>query len=215
MLLTPAQMKPRQSESRRNSFFYPGWMRLMFTCVLGRWVASTVWQSLEEGAGKRCSECDMHEHTHTHTHTKMASGSFLSTLKPVSAFWTCTWCRTAVTQYGTDFPLVFYIIIVYKCKSSKSLTLNSSALADFLSDSPCTSFTSSALCCHRDGLDLALLVDTGSFPVTADLTSFGYTTKKSLTLHSLRQCHICWLHHQEVIDATLLAPTSHLGSVHF
>ena len=69
MLLTPAQMKPRQSESRRNSFFYPGWMRLMFTCVLGRWVASTVWQSLEEGAGKRCSECDMHVHTHTHTHT--------------------------------------------------------------------------------------------------------------------------------------------------
>ena len=28
-----AQIKP---ESTRNVFFYPGWMRLMFTCVLGR-----------------------------------------------------------------------------------------------------------------------------------------------------------------------------------
>ena len=43
MLLTPAQMKPKSFESRKNSFFfffffffYPGWMRLMFTWVLGR-----------------------------------------------------------------------------------------------------------------------------------------------------------------------------------
>ena len=28
--------KPISSESRRNSFLYPGWMRLMFTWVLGR-----------------------------------------------------------------------------------------------------------------------------------------------------------------------------------
>ena len=40
MLLTPAQIK--SFESRRNSFFYPGWMRLMFTWVLGRLAASTV-----------------------------------------------------------------------------------------------------------------------------------------------------------------------------
>ena len=32
----PAQIKPQSVESRRNSFFYPGWMRLMFTCVLWR-----------------------------------------------------------------------------------------------------------------------------------------------------------------------------------
>ena len=32
---TPAQIKPKSFESKRNSlFFYPGWMRLMFTCVL-------------------------------------------------------------------------------------------------------------------------------------------------------------------------------------
>ena len=47
MLLTPAQIKPKSFESRQNSsfflfsfsfslFFNPGWMRLMFTCVLGR-----------------------------------------------------------------------------------------------------------------------------------------------------------------------------------
>ena len=43
MLLTPAQIKPKSFESRRNSFVYPGWMCLMFTCVLGRYeVASTV-----------------------------------------------------------------------------------------------------------------------------------------------------------------------------
>ena len=42
MMFTPAKLKPKSFESRRNSFFYPGWMRLMFTCVLGRYVASTV-----------------------------------------------------------------------------------------------------------------------------------------------------------------------------
>ena len=44
MLLTPAQIKPKSFESRRNFFlfFYPGWMCLMFTWVLGRYVASTV-----------------------------------------------------------------------------------------------------------------------------------------------------------------------------
>ena len=38
MLLTPAQIKPKSFESRQNSFFllffYPGWMRLMFTLLL-------------------------------------------------------------------------------------------------------------------------------------------------------------------------------------
>ena len=37
MLFTPTQIKPKSFESRRNfSFFYPGWMRLMLTCVFGR-----------------------------------------------------------------------------------------------------------------------------------------------------------------------------------
>jgi len=46
MLLTPAQMKPKSFESRRNSsFFSPEWMRLMFTWVLGHYVASTVFIS--------------------------------------------------------------------------------------------------------------------------------------------------------------------------
>ena len=31
---TPAQTKPQSFESRRNSFLCPGWMRLVFTCVL-------------------------------------------------------------------------------------------------------------------------------------------------------------------------------------
>ena len=30
---------PQSFESRRNSSFYPGWMRLMFTCVLWREVS--------------------------------------------------------------------------------------------------------------------------------------------------------------------------------
>ena len=32
---TPAQIKPQSFESRQNSssFFYPGWMRLMFICA--------------------------------------------------------------------------------------------------------------------------------------------------------------------------------------
>ena len=50
MLLTPTQTKPKSFESQSepspeskwNSFVYPGRMRLMFTCVLGRSVASTV-----------------------------------------------------------------------------------------------------------------------------------------------------------------------------
>ena len=42
MLLTPAQIKPKLFESRQNSFFCPGWMRLMFTSVLGHLAASTV-----------------------------------------------------------------------------------------------------------------------------------------------------------------------------
>ena len=42
MLLTPAQIKPKSFESRQNSFSYLGWMRLVFTCVLWRQVASTV-----------------------------------------------------------------------------------------------------------------------------------------------------------------------------
>ena len=33
---TPAQIKPQSFESRGTSFFHPGWMCLMFTCVLGR-----------------------------------------------------------------------------------------------------------------------------------------------------------------------------------
>ena len=37
MLFTPVEIKPKSFASRGNSFFYyPGWMRLMFTCVLGR-----------------------------------------------------------------------------------------------------------------------------------------------------------------------------------
>ena len=36
MLLMPAQIKPKLFEVRQNFFFYPGWMRLMFMCVLGR-----------------------------------------------------------------------------------------------------------------------------------------------------------------------------------
>ena len=44
MLLAPAQIKPKSFELRRDSFFsfffffffYPEWMRLVFTCVLGR-----------------------------------------------------------------------------------------------------------------------------------------------------------------------------------
>ena len=50
MLLTPAQIKTKSFESRWNS----GWMRLMFTCVLGRYVASTVLSvpNLSEGADR-------------------------------------------------------------------------------------------------------------------------------------------------------------------
>ena len=36
MLLTPAQIKPKSFESRRNSFFDPAGMHLMFMCVLWR-----------------------------------------------------------------------------------------------------------------------------------------------------------------------------------
>ena len=37
MLLTPAKIKQKSFESRRTLLFlYPGWMRLMFTYVLGR-----------------------------------------------------------------------------------------------------------------------------------------------------------------------------------
>ena len=70
-MLTPLQMKPKLFESRRNFFYFffffliPGRTRLKFTCVLQRYVAYTVpaiqwcnqvWQSLEDGAGKRYSE---------------------------------------------------------------------------------------------------------------------------------------------------------------
>ena len=34
MLLTLAQIKPKSFESRRNSLFYPGWMRLMFVSIV-------------------------------------------------------------------------------------------------------------------------------------------------------------------------------------
>ena len=47
MLLTPAQIKSKSFESRRTLLFYLKWMRLMFTCVLGRLVASTVFISTE------------------------------------------------------------------------------------------------------------------------------------------------------------------------
>ena len=30
---TPAQIKPQSFESRRNSFFYPGWMRLIYSLI--------------------------------------------------------------------------------------------------------------------------------------------------------------------------------------
>ena len=90
MLLTPAQIKPKSFESRRNSFFFflPGvdaprvyvraWALGCFHSLIGtrtfrraltasvdsyaeikgvplQW-RNQIWQSLEEGAGKRCSE---------------------------------------------------------------------------------------------------------------------------------------------------------------
>ena len=88
MLLTPAQIKRKSFESRRNSFFLPGvdashvyvraWALGCFhshifffistqpfrralaasvdSCAEMKW-RNQIWQSLEEGAGKRCSEC--------------------------------------------------------------------------------------------------------------------------------------------------------------
>ena len=41
-LLTPAQIKPKSFESRRYSFLYPRRTRLIFTCVLGGYVASSL-----------------------------------------------------------------------------------------------------------------------------------------------------------------------------
>ena len=41
MLFTPAEIKPKSFESKGPFLFYPGWMRLMFTYVLGRYVASS------------------------------------------------------------------------------------------------------------------------------------------------------------------------------
>ena len=82
MLLTPAQIKQKSFELRWNFFLYLGWMRLMFTCMLASSLISTRTfrraltalvdgcadkecpfsgvtksGSLEEDAGKRCSEC--------------------------------------------------------------------------------------------------------------------------------------------------------------
>ena len=84
MLLTPAQIKPKSFKSRRNFFFLPGvdashvfvgaWALCCFHNLTstqtfgGRWTAARrwrvplewrnqIWRSLEEGAGKRCSEC--------------------------------------------------------------------------------------------------------------------------------------------------------------
>ena len=55
MLLTPAKIKPKSSESRRNSFFfYPGWMRLMVTRCLGARLLPQSYQypNLSEGADR-------------------------------------------------------------------------------------------------------------------------------------------------------------------
>ena len=41
-LFSPAQIKLKSFKSRRNSFLYPGRMRLAFMCVLRRYVFSTV-----------------------------------------------------------------------------------------------------------------------------------------------------------------------------
>ena len=38
----PAQIKPQPFESKRNSFLHPGWMRLMFTCVLWRYFSTVI-----------------------------------------------------------------------------------------------------------------------------------------------------------------------------
>ena len=87
MLLTPAQIKPKSFESRRNSFlfFFTGGGCASFPCVLGarfcfhhlsegadrgagqlrgdkEW-RNEIWQSLEEGAVKRCSECASWAHS--------------------------------------------------------------------------------------------------------------------------------------------------------
>ena len=72
-LLTPAQIKPKSSESRRKSFFNRGGCVSCLRACLGarlllviqypklsegalQW-CNQIWQSLEEGAGKWCSEC--------------------------------------------------------------------------------------------------------------------------------------------------------------
>ena len=55
MLLAPARIKPKSFESRRNSFCYPAWMRLMFTCVFGRYrllPQSYQYPNLSEGADR-------------------------------------------------------------------------------------------------------------------------------------------------------------------
>ena len=65
MLLTPAQMKPKSFQSTRNFFFLPGvdashvYVRAW---ALGCFHSQVIkiWQSLEEGAGKRCSEFDQY-----------------------------------------------------------------------------------------------------------------------------------------------------------
>ena len=74
MLLTPAQIKPKSFESRRNSFFsslfLPG-VDMSHVYVLGarllpqsyQYPNSKHWFTtsfLQEGAGKRCSECDQY-----------------------------------------------------------------------------------------------------------------------------------------------------------
>ena len=64
MLLTPAQIKPKSFESRRNFFFFKSGVdesHVYVTCVLGRYVASTVLSVPKlQGAEKRYSVCDQY-----------------------------------------------------------------------------------------------------------------------------------------------------------
>ena len=53
MLLTPVQIKPKSFESRRNSFFHPGWMRLMFMTYVAWALGCSV--TKERGKPQACS----------------------------------------------------------------------------------------------------------------------------------------------------------------
>ena len=79
MLLTPAEIKPKSFESKRTLFILPGvdashvhvralalgcFYSHISTRTFRRALTASLdsWQSLEEGAGKRCSECESSPH---------------------------------------------------------------------------------------------------------------------------------------------------------